>query len=151
MPLAFLGALLLLLFLLPQGREAVGRRPKAGGQINMNPTFSSTLLELFISRKVDKRCPTIHLTAESSHSGELTFSSSSSARIFSSSSSPWAEGTDRHQRRGCKQRQSRERHLRIRSADMKCEFAAGRKTAGPGAVFCVSKSLWILFQRLQYA
>lgn len=67
MPLAFLGALLLLLFLLPQWRQAVGRRPKAGEQINMKHSPA----QLIYFRKHDKRCPT-HLT-EPSHSGDWPF------------------------------------------------------------------------------
>lgn len=58
MPLASLGALLLLLFLLPQGRQAVWRRPEAGQQINTNSreyqAFSCTPLNLFISGNTTK-------------------------------------------------------------------------------------------------
>lgn len=114
MPLAFLGALLLLLFLFPQWRQAVGRRPEAGQHISVSSGLHSPShpLSLFISGKLTKGGPTIHLTAEPSHffrggGGRLTFSFSSSARTFSSSSSPWAGGRGRRQRRGCKQRQSR--------------------------------------------
>lgn len=57
MPLAFLGALLLLLFLLPRWRQAVGRRPKEE-QISMNSgeyqAFSCTPLSLFMSGNTTK-------------------------------------------------------------------------------------------------
>lgn len=109
MPLAFLGALLLLLFLLPQWWQAVGMRPKAGEQIDMNSRekqeFSCAPLSLFISGNMTKvfnntpHCRVITIW-------ELTFSFSSSDRISSSSSSPWAEGRAAHQRRGCERRQS---------------------------------------------
>lgn len=58
MPLAFLWALLLLLFLLPQWWEATGRRPKARGQINMNSWVPNVLL---YGHKHPWRCPAIHL------------------------------------------------------------------------------------------
>lgn len=48
MPLAFLGALLLLLFLLPQWWQAVGRRPKAGEQINRNSSEHQALLSMYL-------------------------------------------------------------------------------------------------------
>lgn len=107
MPLAFLGALLLLLFLFPQWRQAVGRRPKAQEQINLN------------SRDTKKGVQQYTSTAESSHFGGLTFSFSSSVQTFFSSSSPWAGGRALHQRRGCKQRQSRGGHLCVHSSDGK--------------------------------
>lgn len=69
MPLAFLGALLLLLFLFPQWRQAVGRRPEAGQHISVSSGLHSPShpLSLFISGKLTKGGPTIHLTAEPSH------------------------------------------------------------------------------------
>lgn len=55
MPLAFLGALLLLLFLLPQWRQAVGRRSKAGQQINMNSSTSEFILFHETQQKVSNK------------------------------------------------------------------------------------------------
>ena len=73
MPLAFLGALLLLLlFLLPQWRQAVGRRPEAGGQTNINSreyqAASCTPRSVYLYLETGQKRPTIHLlAAESSH------------------------------------------------------------------------------------
>lgn len=111
MPPSFLRALLLLLFLLPQWRQAVGRRPKAGGQVNMSSreyrASSCTALSVYLFQETGQKASNNTPRCRVISFWELTFSFSSSVQTFSSSSSPWAEGRVPHQRRGCKRRQSR--------------------------------------------